>query len=793
MTFNVLLSNQNNYKISFTIALSFETVHFHFLLAFSTNMTPRSESPTFSCHLFRLPDLRHLKFHYFTMSSPIKLVVYFLCGHSETTTIDTERSSQRNRNLWFRVKKWTSSTPSETKHQQSAFLCTRCRETERRQIEMAAQLQAQMAENAAQMLKAQGQRRAAPPAHGVNATIAALMLRDEKPITKAIRDAQLRPSLQEQLQVVDDPEWQGEASRLAQRDLDSASKFWDDVHHGHSDHVTKTTTRSGPTFCPECKTMEIRLADPNQSAEDDPWNTNDSPLLSTGDLAEKSTAEPHQTPVPSCLRLSSAPSTTRGVLDKAADSSVNKNLPDLAPIDRMSLWLEAQNQSDWNTRDAKEQAHLREAERQYFKVMESRRACQLVIHPPKDEEVGTSDKKSLQEMSEPFFARPLPKIYPTLTQTINVDEAPPLEPIQLGTYKGLSGTRLWDQNGLGRKTDISLARFGSSVMAKQLPPLPPQDEEELETLKSGDDSCPDLQPISPNQDSNEPSTHGVRETEDWPLPSITTHSQEITEGREPPTPAPQPQRPRRPLTPDLPPMDPFSPPGLLAIQQIRNYFHIPASIPPSQFPKFMNDRVREGVTQPWILTPPAFGVRDEDIKGQLRRLSIRSKPEDIKKRIEILDISESLQWTQSEEKLGDGKSSWEESSDDDDAHDWEDPEERRKVDVDILIRNMLDELHTDPDTSPFPPTATSSRETDLPPRPRTPSPKNRRGEDYEYEAPQEVWDDIDDYYSDDEAEETGPRLVAISAPVSEDPNNLHRVKRRSGLRHEIVVVDEDEK
>lgn len=727
------------------------------------------------------------------MSNQIQLVICFLCGHIETTIIDTDRSSQRNRNLWSRVKKWTSSPPSETKHQQSASLCTRCRETERRQIEMASQLQAQMAENAAQTLKAQGQRRAAPPAHGVNTTIAALMLRDDKTITKSLRDVQLRASLQEALQVVNDPECQGEASRIAQRDLDCASKFWDDVHHEHSDRVTKITTRRGPTFCPECKKMEIRLADPNQSAEEDPWNTDDSPLQSTEDLAEKSTAEPHQTPVPSCARLSSVPITAQEVLDKVADGSVNENLPDLAPIDRMSLWLEAQNQSDWNTRDTEELAHMRETERRYLKVQDNRRACQVVIHPPKDEEVATSDKKSLKEASEPLFWRPLPKIYPTLTQTINIDDALPLEPIQLGTYKGLSGTRLWDQNGLGRKVDISLARFGSSVMAKRLPPLPPQDEEELEALNSGDESCPEPQPISPDQDNNGPSTPVVQTTENWPLPSTTMDPQRTTEDREAPTILPRPQRPLRPSTPDLPPIDPFSPPGLLAIQQIRNYFHIPTSIPPSQFPEFMNDRVREGVTQPWILTPPAFGVHDRDTNVQGRRLSIRSQLEDRQKRKEILDISESIQWTQPEEKLGDRKSSWEESSDDDDnAYDWEDPEERRKVDVEVLIRDMLDELHTDPDTFPSPPTRTSSRETDLPPRPRTPSPENQRGEDYEYEALQEVWDDVDDYYSEDEAEETGPRLVAISAPVSEDPNSLHRVKRRSRLRHEIVVVEENE-
>jgi hypothetical protein len=53
--------------------------------------------------------------------------------------IDTDRSSQQNRNFWSRVKNWSSTTPAEGKHQQFGSLCTRCRENKKRQIEEAAE------------------------------------------------------------------------------------------------------------------------------------------------------------------------------------------------------------------------------------------------------------------------------------------------------------------------------------------------------------------------------------------------------------------------------------------------------------------------------------------------------------------------------------------------------------------------------------------------------------------------------------------------------------------------------
>jgi hypothetical protein len=79
------------------------------------------------------------------------------------------------------------------------------------------------------------------------------------------------------------------------------------------------------------------------------------------------------------------------------------------------------------------------------------------------------------------------------------------------------------------------------------------------------------------------------------------------------------------------------------------------------------------------------------------------------------------------------------------------------------------------------------------PRPPTPSLDHNLPDDWNFEAPQEVWDAIPDYYSDDEdPEETGPRFITVPAPISEDPRSPHRVKedRRSRLRDELVIVDD---
>jgi hypothetical protein len=104
-----------------------------------------------------------------------QLVVYFICGHKETTIINTERSTQKNRNFWCRVKTFASSTPPpSTMYQQSASLCTRCCEVEQKQITEAAEIQAKMAENAARVHQYQGKQRFAPPPEGLNEALAAM-------------------------------------------------------------------------------------------------------------------------------------------------------------------------------------------------------------------------------------------------------------------------------------------------------------------------------------------------------------------------------------------------------------------------------------------------------------------------------------------------------------------------------------------------------------------------------------------------------------------------------------------
>jgi hypothetical protein len=195
------------------------------------------------------------------MSQSTKLIIYFVCGHKEVTTIDAVRSMQQNRNLWSRIKKWSSTTPEETKHQQSGSLCTRCEEKEKRQIEEAPKLQAKIAENAAKQLGAQGRIMAAPLAQSVGATLAALALPSSNALTEIIQSAELNLLSQGELQIVDNVDWQQEAARNVQRDLERMVSFWKEIHSEHA-AVQEITSRSGPKFCPECKKMETSLADP---------------------------------------------------------------------------------------------------------------------------------------------------------------------------------------------------------------------------------------------------------------------------------------------------------------------------------------------------------------------------------------------------------------------------------------------------------------------------------------------------------------------------------------------------
>ncbi len=193
--------------------------------------------------------------------------------------------------------------------------------------------------------------------------------------------------------------------------------------------------------------------------------------------------------------------------------------------------------------------------------------------------------------------------------------------------------------------------------------------------------------------------------------------------------------------------------------------------------------------------PPSFGVYDGDIRFQGNKVWMKSHEKDLQKRKEILELSERIEWNKTLDTMSDGKSSWEKSSDDDEQdEDSFDIEDVRKLKVDKFMEAMFAELHDDSDGSP---SATSPGEIEAPPRSITPSPYHLKDEieeqGYVYEASEEEWNTIDHYYSDDDIEEVGPRLVWNSSPISEDPKSPHRVKRRSPLREEVVVVDQNKK
>jgi hypothetical protein len=748
------------------------------------------------------------------MSQNSKLVIHFVCGHTETTIIDGERSSQQNRNLWSRIKKWSSSTPTGTKHQQSASLCERCRKIERRQIEEAAELQSQMAANVSRQLAAQKRRLAAPPAQGVNQTIAALALPNDKAIIEALRSAQLNFCGQEELKLVHTVEWQGEKALKVQQDLDRVIGFWEKFHNEHAGRVKGVTCRSGPKFCSQCKEMETSLADPSfrrQSGLPDVKLSDGTWYGTDGIVGDPWTTEcpfePIKAPIESINTRDAiqeaTPSPEAGPGNSPAVTPSECTLDNLSSILSLTSRTEVQEwtnqvsieapQSDPQRQayDIQRRSHIRSLGLAYLKVQETRRKSQPEREP--GAEVGNHKR-------------------PRSASLDNLD------------------SKTLNFKFLGPNLDQTLRRLAFSAMARSLPPLPPQEEEELQTLESDDHhACPaaissnyspgtwiditfgqsyvekvesaqtsSLGHVGPletgtstvlrdtqvNSDAISLHKSSVQTPTQLPLGEPTFELEYTTDAEQTPS---RPPSPRYLSSPDPPPINPFSPLGIQAIKQIRNYFHIPSHIEPSGYQEYFYARPR--ILKSMERLGRAFASRKSTPSGLLDELPwfltsdrekiiflINSGDEDMQKKKEISELSSRVQWRE----LGDDSSGWEDGNEDD----GDELEARRKAIADAIAGEISNEHLHAPVYLGF------KASNPDPPRPDTPTGDSQRQNSYNLEAPLNSYEPLDHSYSDDEEqEEMQSNLVAISAPISEDPESLHNVKARSLLRNELVLND----
>jgi len=345
-----------------------------------------------------------------------------------------------------------------------------------------------------------------------------------------------------------------------------------------------------------------------------------------------------------------------------------------------------------------------------------------------------------------------------------------------------------------------------------LPALPPQDEEELEALLElnkwqHEAHIPVLPPL-PLQDVAElDALEGHQDQNPWrdhhsmPSSSLLQHQDEaeveIPRGdilleRH----AQHDNQP--PHWHSLPDIDPSSPLGVQAIQHIRDYFHIPPSIPSSGFQEFWwaHPKLRRGMTEDRTLASHASTHRGSTSRARTTVPSdlldglpdwyfgenvflMRSSDEDIWKRIEISDLCDRILWHKHKDAWEDGINEWQESEEDDE--DDEELERTRQAAVDAISQDIpnsqldapleisLDASIPDLLTHNDPKLLTSSRES---------------------------CDPVDDSYSDsdsnEEEDESGTRITTISAPILEDSSSPYNVVRRSLLREELVLVDWDE-
>jgi hypothetical protein len=863
---------------------------------------------------------------YMKMEQSTKSIIYFVCGHKEVTAIDTVRSSQQNRNLWFRIKKWSSTTPEETKHQQSGSLCTSCKQKERKQIEEAAELQVKMAENAAKQLGAQGRIMAAPPTQGVGPTIAALALPSRKALTKELLSAERDLSSQGQLQIVNGVDWQQEAARNVQRDLERMSSFWEGIHSEHLDCVQNINFRSEPKFCTECKKMETSLADPKyrrqhgkrpdvkrldgvwygtDGIEEDPWSV-DSPFLPVNDhLSSRArNSIPPATPPREMTpeELEAEKICYPEEFDGRRPEPIDRYDPDIhhsvdmedsasqsAVQDLMESTYHQPQQHETQGKGNNSQSHprLRDAGLLYLKVMETRRNSRLAAHPAAEREITLSAKKeedhaALQReylqapesnldsgklVTPPFLPNSDEKLrrLPFLALYNTLPPLPPQTSEELTALESIDDLRLVRESmahispnaGLiepalrhSGANSIVLLRLQSLNHSEpdpdpellSLPPLPLQDEEELQALDPSDIfcrrnaiSCEGLQPswfdeafgqshelefeilpreVSSNGVQGEP--QNTINTNPFPPPAEIgilpdtiydpeyRMDEEHTLSRYPP----------RPSSPEEPLIDPFSPVGEVVIQKIRDYFYIPAKIRPSRFTDYFNERARisEGMREDRILASPTSGLHYES--PQLSKKSnwsfffLKSREDDIQRREEIVELWSRVQWPEldespeiPEEELAsreDETSEWEESGgeedgdeDSDESSSNEELDQWRNAETRKLITSIFDHLHASPH-SQFSFASESARTCtpDLPPRPATPSPYSKRTIDFGFDEFEADLDSTDQFFSDEEAKEgepeMDPEMLVISAPETDENSSDEDQRRAPSQDHKGV-------
>jgi hypothetical protein len=674
-----------------------------------------------------------------------------------------------------------------------------------------------MAANVARQLAAQERRLAAPPAQGVNQTIAALALPHDKAIIEALQSAQLNTCGQEEPKLVHSVEWQGEKALKVQHDLDRVIGFWEKFHNEHAGPVKGVTCRSGPKFCSQCKEMKTSLADPSfrrQAGLPDVKLPNGTWYGTDGIVGDpwsiECPFEPIKTPIESInaqdpvqeATPSPEPGPGNSPTDTPSEGTFDNRpcIPSLTSRTEVQEWTNQASievsRSDPRVQayDVQGRSHIRGLGLAYLKVRETRRKSQPEREP--GAEVGNHER-------------------PRSASLNSLD------------------SKALDFTFLGPISDQTLRRLSFSAMVRSLPPLPPQEEEELQTLESDDhhtrpaaissNSSPGAwidttlgQPYAENFESAQTSSLGnvelletgtntvLRDTQinsdasslhksleqsptQWSLGEPTFEPEDTIDVEQTPSPPPS---PHYLSSPDPPPINPFSPLGIQAIEQIRNYFHVPVHIEPSGFQEYFYARPR--ILKSMERLGRAFASSKSTPSGLLDELPwfltsdreknvflINSRHEDMQKKKEISELSSRVQW----HELDDDSSEWEDGNEDDD----DELEARRKAIVDSIAGGMSNE-HLD-----APVYLTFKAPNSDPPRPDTPTGDGQRYYAYNLEAPQNSYDPLDYSYSDDEEqEEMQSNLVAISALISEDPESPYNVKARSLLRNELVLNDGDE-
>ena len=186
---------------------------------------------------------------------------------------------------------------------------------------------------------------------------------------------------------------------------------------------------------------------------------------------------------------------------------------------------------------------------------------------------------------------------------------------------------------------------------------------------------------------------------------------------------------------------------------------------------------------------------------------------------------ETSEWEESGSE-GDGDEDSDESSSNEELDQWRNAETRK------LITSIFDHLHASPHSQfSFASDSAGTCNTDLPPRPATPSPYSERTIEFGYEEFEPDLDSTDQSFSNEEAKEgeleMNPELLVISAPETDekssdedqrkapnqdrkgvnyfttreaqqeksrlvsslvwvDPKSPHKVKQKSPLRNELV-------